>query len=83
MDWSQNRLFRMLIKVGPILLVIITFISVLVALIFHAVTIDNFQYSHPPLNYQNNVTIGDSPERLMWFLQVSTIFGSLAFYLDE
>lgn len=65
----------MALKLGPAVLVIISFVSILVGIIFHAISIDEVQFRSPGAqHFDNNVIIDDKLDsNLVWFLQVTDL----------
>lgn len=73
MDW-RDRTTRMALTLGPAILVLLTFVALLVSVILHAITIDELKFSDlPEKHFDTNVIIGDKPEELVWFLQVTDL----------
>ena len=64
----------MALKLGPALLVILSSTAIMVGVIFHAISIDELNYSSPPAtNFEPNVEIGNQDKNLIWFLQVTDL----------
>lgn len=73
MDW-RDRFIRMALQLGPTLLIITAFITILLGIILHAINVDELKYSDPPAqNYKPNVIIGNDYDDLVWFLQVTDL----------
>lgn len=83
MDW-RDFWMRMALHLGPALLVIAAFISILVGVIFHAISIDELEYRTPEANqFDTGVIINDSPDNLVWFLQVTDLHLSNRGHFDR
>lgn len=65
----------MALKLGPALLIIISFVALLVGVILHGISISEIQYRSPPAtHFKKDVIIGDKLDNnLIWFLQVTDL----------
>uniref|UniRef100_A0A6G1SK64 Transmembrane protein 62 n=1 Tax=Aceria tosichella TaxID=561515 RepID=A0A6G1SK64_9ACAR len=74
MDW-RDYLTKMALKLGPALLILISFVALLVGVILHGISISEIQYRSPPANhFKKDVIIGDKLDNnLIWFLQVTDL----------
>lgn len=73
MDW-RDLFARMALHLGPIILIITSFVAILLGLILHAISVDELKYGDPPAqHYDPNVVIGKESSDLVWFLQVTDL----------
>lgn len=73
MDWRDN-FTRMALKLGPAILIITSFVTILLGIILHAISVDELKFSDPPATHYNpNVIIGKQFNDLVWFLQVTDL----------
>lgn len=74
----------MALKFGPALLTLISFVAIMLGVIFHAISINELQYKSPPAtHFDTNVTIDDKPNNLLWFLQVTDLHLSSIGHFDR
>lgn len=65
---------RMALRIGPAIFVVLSFIAVLLGIIFHSISIDELKYRDPPAqHFDSNIVIDDKPKDLLWFLQVTDL----------
>lgn len=71
----RDRLTRMALRLGPAILVLVTFAAILSGVLFHAISIDELKFRSPPVkHFDNNVIIDDKLDNnLIWFLQVTDL----------
>lgn len=80
----RDTLIKMALRLGPALLVIVSFTALLIGSVYHATNIDELQYSNPPAsNFDPNVIIGDGKTNLVWFLQVTDLHLSNRGHFDR
>lgn len=74
MDW-RDRSTRMALRLGPAILVLLSFVAILLGVIFHAINIDELKFRSPEQKqFEPNVIIGDQLDNnLVWFLQVTDL----------
>jgi predicted MPP superfamily phosphohydrolase len=74
MDW-RDYLTKMALRLGPALLILTLFVSLLVGVILHGISISEIQYRSPPAtHFKKDVIIGDKLDNnLIWFLQVTDL----------
>lgn len=73
MDW-RDCFTRMALKLGPAILIITSFVTILLGIILHAISIDELKFNDPPAtHYDPNVIIGKQFNDLVWFLQVTDL----------
>lgn len=83
MDWRDCTI-RMALKLGPAVLIILSFVSILLGIIFHAISVDELKYRTPAAqSFEPGVIIGDSPKDLVWFLQVTDLHLSIRGNFDR
>ena len=64
----------MALRLGPALLILISFVAILLGIILHSTSINELQYRGPPQKeFEQNVIIDDKNENLIWFLQVTDL----------
>lgn len=73
MDW-RDFLTKMTVRLGPAILIVISFVAILLGIILHAISINEIQFSSPAAqHFDNDVIISDKLENLVWFLQITDI----------
>lgn len=74
MDWRDHTT-KMALRLGPALLIIIVFISLMIGVILHGVSINELEYENPPANHHKRDVIINQKldDNLMWFLQVTDL----------
>lgn len=74
MDWREFSI-KMALRLGPALLIIISFLSLMIGIILHGISINEVDYSNPPAtHFKPNVVIDEKlDDNLMWFLQVTDL----------
>lgn len=84
MDW-RDRLTRMALRLGPAILVLISFVAILLGVILHAINIDELEFRSPVVKkFDNDVIIGDRLDNnLVWFLQVTDLHLSNRGYIER
>lgn len=70
----NTLLIRIMIKFGPLVLVVTGFLSILLGIIFHSISIDEIQFRSPPKkHFDPGVIIDDNPNNIIWFLQITDL----------
>lgn len=74
MDWRDHST-KMALRLGPALLIIISFIALMIGVILHGISINELEYRNPPAtHFEQNVVIAEKLDNnLMWFLQVTDL----------
>lgn len=69
-------LLKMVLKLAPALLLIVSFTSIIIGIILHGISIDEVKFhstDQRPHQFEPNIIIGDKPNDLVWFLQVTDL----------
>lgn len=74
MEPWRDFCIRMLLKLGPAVLVVLSFVAILVGIILHAISIDEVQFKNPPAkHFDTSVIIDHQFKDLVWFLQITDL----------
>lgn len=80
----RDTIKKMALRFGPVLLVLTGFMSILLGIIIHSISIDEVQFRSPPAKkFDQNVTIDDKLTDIIWFLQVSDLHLSNRGHFDR
>lgn len=83
MDWKDFWM-RMALHLGPPLLIIVSFATIFLGVIFHAISINELEYRTPEAShFEPGVIIDDTFDNLVWFLQVTDLHISNRGHFDR